>query len=282
MKENPKIWLGHKDNTEDIPSISLLETIRYLGVPIGGSKFSRFKYADDKVDNIIKEMIRVGRSGLKVTQQIFAIKTYILPKIDYLMYNSIIKLTCLQKLDKAVRKILGEIIGCPSLSKSYFYTGWKDGGFGIPNMELRYHVCKIVNIMQLKSGSIETRRMIDNEIAEFSYYNRMDLSDNRNSFFGFCYKEDIRYHDGGYSSIVAEAYRSCKKVDILARQDEENLKEFFIEDLRLIKDYSNDVENKKPKKFTCKKGTHIITKILQKRFLEMLLDQPSEANLFTL
>jgi hypothetical protein len=203
----PYITFGKENSQKTIEPISLYETIKYLGVPIGENKFAKFKFAEDNFATMEKLMHRILDSGLKVTQIINAIKTFILPKLDYLIYNTVIRIGDLQKMDKLVRKFIKESIGGPPLSKGVYYSSWKDGGFGVPNLETRYSICKIVNLLQLLNNSPNVRHLITTEIRNFCEKNSLRYTNERNSFFGYePIEEDIRIFAGGFNSVVGEAY----------------------------------------------------------------------------
>jgi hypothetical protein len=108
-----------------------------LGSPLGVKKLARLKFNNgviSKVEGIINKIVTFG---LKISQVIHAIKSYILPKLDYVMSNPVISVTKLSKLDVLIRKQLNNLIGGPALSNDLFYTSCKSGGFGIKNLRER-------------------------------------------------------------------------------------------------------------------------------------------------
>jgi hypothetical protein len=130
--------------------------------------------------------------------------------------------------------------------------------------------------MQLLSGTPEVQDLIWNEIRNFADYNRLNETPSRNSFFGFENKDDIHDQDGGYNSIVAQSYRSMRKLDIVIRRDEESIMKFYIEN---IDSWYQPEENDRRGKYrgitVCrnKKAAKNITKFFQKRSLQNLKAQ---------
>jgi hypothetical protein len=53
-----------------------------------------------------------------------------------------------------VRKVINGLIGGQPLSKSLFYTSWKDGGLGLKSMVDRADACKLNQIVQLYGGKL--------------------------------------------------------------------------------------------------------------------------------
>jgi hypothetical protein len=74
---------------------------------------------------ISSRIVKIARSGLKVNQVINAVKTFILPKLNYSMINSVVSLGELNKTDQLIRKEINGLIGGPPLSKDMFYSSWK-------------------------------------------------------------------------------------------------------------------------------------------------------------
>jgi hypothetical protein len=65
----------------------------------------------------MKILERLRYRGLKIPQIIDAIRRFILPRLDYVMMNSIMGITELSNLDQFIRNIIHEMIGGPALSK---------------------------------------------------------------------------------------------------------------------------------------------------------------------
>jgi hypothetical protein len=117
--------------------VEIDEVFRYLGVPVGVRKIAKMKFSNEKIEKVKKIIDKIARSGLKVNQVINAVKTFILPKLDYSMMNSVVSLGELNKVDQLIRKEINGLIGGPPLSKDMFYSSWKYGGLGIKNMRER-------------------------------------------------------------------------------------------------------------------------------------------------
>jgi hypothetical protein len=97
---------------------------------------------------------KLADSGLKLNQVINAIKTFILPRLDYFMMNSVMSFVELKKLDLLVRKAVNGLDGGRPLSKDMFYSSRKYGGLGIRYMRDRYAVCKMNNVTHFPYDTI--------------------------------------------------------------------------------------------------------------------------------
>jgi hypothetical protein len=118
------------------------------------------KFNNEKIEKVKKYIHKIKESGLKINQVISAIKTFILPRLDYSMMNSVMSLVELGKLDLEVRKAVNSLVGGPPLSKDMFYSSWKYGGLGIRNMKERYAVCKMNNVAHFYLRDDDTKRFI--------------------------------------------------------------------------------------------------------------------------
>jgi hypothetical protein len=73
-----------------------------------------------KIEKVKKNIVKITRSGLKVNQVINAVKTFILPKLDYSMMKGVVSLGELKKVDQLVRKEINKLISGQQLSKDMF------------------------------------------------------------------------------------------------------------------------------------------------------------------
>jgi hypothetical protein len=96
---------------------------------------------------------KLAESGLKITQIIAAIKTFVLPMSEYLLRHSNVSKTKLQNLDNDFRKLINKQLGGLPVTRETFYISAKDGGFGLYSLHDRYEICKIANLgHQLSNG----------------------------------------------------------------------------------------------------------------------------------
>jgi hypothetical protein len=84
---------------------------------VGVRKIAKMKFNNEKIEKVKKVVVKIARSGLKVNQVINAIKTFILPKLDYSMMISVVSLGELNKVDQLVRKEINTLIEAPSVER---------------------------------------------------------------------------------------------------------------------------------------------------------------------
>jgi hypothetical protein len=91
---------------------------------------------------------------VKTSQEIDAIKTFIIPMAEFWLKHSNVSLTKLGSLDDYLRRLINIKLGGLKVTKDTFYLRARDGGFGLISLKDRYHICKIANMGHLLSSSI--------------------------------------------------------------------------------------------------------------------------------
>ncbi|GMO19738.1 MAG: hypothetical protein Ta2E_10790 [Mycoplasmoidaceae bacterium] len=219
-----KIALKDEDgNYEEMEILELKDAIKYLGVPLSTRKLAKLKFNNNNISKVKSLVNIISTSGPKISQVIHAIKTYILPKLDYVMANSVMETGKLKGLDLYIRNAIHRLIGGPALSKNIYYLSWKDGGFGLKNMEERYAVMKLNNTAQLFLKSEETRLLADWIMREEIKHRKIEIEEDGSYFFNWkiVNGEGIR---GRYHSIMAESYKAANKIQIGIKYIEEENK----------------------------------------------------------
>ena len=149
-----------------IPNIDIANGCSYLGIPIGRNKAKRILSSRAELEKIRVEVREVLRSSLAINQKIFALNTYILPKLDYLLLLGETSSDDMEKLDGIIRGGIGRDVG--SLTKipiPAFYTGWRDGGMGVTHLKTRRDALAIVSFNYWVNDSNEIpRRLLKEEM----------------------------------------------------------------------------------------------------------------------
>jgi hypothetical protein len=69
---------------EELTYVKINEVIKYLGIPIGARKKPKMNFAEKNIEKFRKHLRRITLSGLKISQEINAIKIFILFSIGLL------------------------------------------------------------------------------------------------------------------------------------------------------------------------------------------------------
>ena len=123
-----------KINGELVPTIGPEETYKYLGVQLGAGEPT---YAHLK-QMLEKKLIRVDKSCLRPQQKLLAVRQHILPGLYHVLVFSKCGKGNLLTLDRNIRWYVRKWCHLPKdTAKAFFHAALKDGGLGIPSLELR-------------------------------------------------------------------------------------------------------------------------------------------------
>ncbi|GMO18120.1 MAG: hypothetical protein Ta2E_09230 [Mycoplasmoidaceae bacterium] len=209
-----KISLKNENGSyEEVEILELKDALKYLGVPLRTRKLANLRFYNNNIRKVKNLINLISCSGLKISQVIPAIKIFILPKLDYLMANSVMEMGKLKELDLFIHGSIHKLIGGPHLRKSLYYLSWKDWGFGLKSMEERYAVMKLNNTAQLFLKNDETKEFAEWIIEEEIKQRKVEWEENGKYFFNwkFVNGEGIR---GKYHSIMAKTYKAANKIQI--------------------------------------------------------------------
>jgi hypothetical protein len=104
--------------------------VRYLGIPLATKKIAKMKWCQNQLSKMHHKATKLSEAGLKITQLIAGIKTFVLPIAEFLLRHTCVSKTSLSRLDTYFRKLVNGAIGGIPLTKETFYLQAKDGGFG--------------------------------------------------------------------------------------------------------------------------------------------------------
>jgi hypothetical protein len=198
-------FLLPNENNEQVPVkvCEANELVKYLGVPLSIRRLVKLKFNTNKVDKTMEMIDRVRDSGLKINQVLNAIRTFILPRLDYFMMNSTFTKGSLDKIDMHIRKTINSMVGGPALSKDLFYTSWKYGGLGIKNLRESYAACKINNISHFLIRDNNTREFIFWQIKEEATFIQVLTTKEHKWFFDWNLPQ-VKKLKGGFHSLISE------------------------------------------------------------------------------
>ena len=144
---------------EPIPVCTLADSIEYLGTSAATTKLIR-KHGIAKAIEETKELIeKINQSVLTLNQKnIYAIKTFAIPKLDFILINGRASLKNMNNIDRQIRVGINRHVKGTSLPIPLFYIHWKDGGFSIQKLHDRALSLRAKSFMALcNSQSIKIR-----------------------------------------------------------------------------------------------------------------------------
>jgi hypothetical protein len=101
---NP-FWIKGAKGYEQVP----MEMVSvYLGMPIGFNRYENSKHGQEVLASTLEDARIIGRSKLRITQKMHALKMFVFLRIDYRMMCADLSRTHLDKWDTNIRGMVGE------------------------------------------------------------------------------------------------------------------------------------------------------------------------------
>jgi hypothetical protein len=103
------------------------DSMRYLGAPIPTRRTVKLKTARFKLKEIEILLGKIMSSPLLAVQKINAIKTFLLPSLDFLLLNGEIEAKDLEVMDKKIRGMINRDLNIKDLLVECHHASWRDG-----------------------------------------------------------------------------------------------------------------------------------------------------------
>ena len=121
-------------NGDLVPSVSLEETYKYLGVKLGAGTLNH----KDILESLKVKIERVDKSCLKPQQRMLAMRQHIIPSLYHVLIFSKASKKSLLTFDRNIRFFVKKWCHLPKDTlNAFIHAEIKDGGLGIPNLGLR-------------------------------------------------------------------------------------------------------------------------------------------------
>ena len=227
----PKKCISIVEGYEEVPQLSIAgnilsviksgEAIKYLGAPITGRKSTKFAQSDTLIEDARNKTKLVFNSQLSLSQKVHAVKSFILPTLDYILTNSSCKVSSLARLDSFIRGMIMKGAETQRIPKEFAHIPSRNGGLGIPNLQMKGDMMKIENYI---SGLLSTNKKISDMTALFTLeekHTRGIVEDNESKhFFNWAFGGDtgnavIQSHSNrGTDCAAIKAMHACISNDI--------------------------------------------------------------------
>jgi hypothetical protein len=149
-------------------------------------------------------------SRLLTVQKIDAIKTFLLPSLDFLMLNGEIGRGQLSKIDKKIRGAIDSELGIRGLPIDCHHASWRDGGLSYPSLVERSEVLTIRSFIQMVlSEHEEIKRTMRQFIEDERKFRRIEIEE-ASQFLNW----SEEHGRSGTSTIVEKTRRSCRNLEV--------------------------------------------------------------------
>ena len=204
---------------ENIPVSNLAESIEYLGIDATTTNKIRKHGAMAAVEKMCNLIRKIGDSTLSLNQKIYAIKTFAIPQLDYILINKRINNETADDIDRLIRTTINNHIKGVKLPISLFYTHWKDGGLSILKIKERAICLRAKTFMALFNSKSEKTRNAMRAFVESERRFRNIKTINNNDevkFLDWKIEDNMRR---GTDTITIHALRSVKKLGMMFKVD---------------------------------------------------------------
>ena len=133
--------------SQPIPNATLEDNIRYLGTDVTTASSIRINGTEHVINEMETLIDKIGDSVLSLSQKVYAVRTFAIPRLDYLLTNGRVSLNKMNSIDMRIRSIINKHVKGVHLPKNIFYTHWKDGGFSLQSLHDRTLALRIKTFM---------------------------------------------------------------------------------------------------------------------------------------
>ena len=197
-------------NNEPVKSLTMEESMQYLGIAVAARRRIRFKNNESAVETFLSTLEKIAQSPLAITQKVHAIRMFLMPTLDYVLLNGEMKRSTATKLDKRVRATIGTLLEARGTPKSLIHASWKDGGLSIPSVRDRQNVLTIRAFIQMLNSQDKNIRTIMNQIVQDERKFRKIEESEDSKFLGW--KEDDQGKRSGTGTIVVRARKANEEL----------------------------------------------------------------------
>jgi hypothetical protein len=117
-----------------IPNLTLAESLKYLGTPVAARRTVKLEAVGSKLTEKNIRLKKIMDSPLLIVQKIDALKTFVLPTLDFLMLNGDVGVKQLKKMDEFIRGRIDEALRVKGLPIESHEESWRDGGLSYPSL----------------------------------------------------------------------------------------------------------------------------------------------------
>jgi hypothetical protein len=111
-------WIKGEHGYDQVP----MEMVSiYLGMPIGFNRYENSKHGQKVLANMLEDARIIGRSKLRITQKMHALKMFVFPRIDCRMMCADLARSNLDRWDTNIRGIVGEGAISDVLARRWFF-----------------------------------------------------------------------------------------------------------------------------------------------------------------
>jgi hypothetical protein len=184
--------------------------LKYLGTPVAARRKIKLEAVESKLSEMRVRLKKIMESQLLTVQKIDAVKTFLLPTLDFMMLNGDVGETQLKKMDQHIRVSIDEVLRVRGLPVECHHASWRDGGLSYPSLEDRRRVLMIRSFTQMMLSRDDKIKRAMRWFAEDERQYRCITEDQRSQFLNWKNEKG----ESGTAALVAKTRKACRKMNI--------------------------------------------------------------------
>jgi 3-dehydroquinate dehydratase len=193
---------------QEIPNLTLAESLKYLGTAVSARRTVKLEAVEAKLTEMKVRLQKIMESPLLIVQKIDAVKTFVLPTLDFMMLNGDVGEKQLAKMDSHIRGKIDEALKVRGLPVECHHASWRDGGLSYPSLVDRRKVLMIRSFTQMMLSRDESVRTAMRWFAENERDFRCIRIDEESKFLNWRDESG----DPGTGALVARTRKTCQKI----------------------------------------------------------------------
>jgi hypothetical protein len=185
--------------------------MKYLGVAVGAHQTVKFQAVKQKFREMRELVDKIMQSVLLTVQKVDAVKTFVLPAMDYQLLNGAVAKKDLIEFDKHVRAAINRELKLSGLPIECHHASGKDGGLSYPKLTDRGDVLTITSFGQVATSKDPKVQGAMRQFIEGERIFRHIEEDEASRFLNW--KADPTRRSGT-ATIIQRARRACQALDI--------------------------------------------------------------------
>jgi hypothetical protein len=167
---------------QPLPNLTLAQSLKYLGTAVAPRRTVKLEAAEAKLTETKTRLKKIMESPLLIMQKIDAMKTFVLPMLDFMMLNGDLGEKQLMKMDKHIRGRADELLKVRGLPLECHHASWRDGGLSYPSLVDRRRVLMIRLFTQMMTWKDEKVKKAMRWFAESERRYRLIEEDENGQF----------------------------------------------------------------------------------------------------
>jgi hypothetical protein len=202
-----------KFNEQEIPNLTLSQSLKYLGTPVTARKTVKLQAVNQKIAEVEILLEKIMKSALLTVQKIDAVKTFLLPSMDFMMLNGEVGKAQLTKMDQKIRGAINEQLKIRGLPVECHHMSWRDGGLSYPSLVDRSSVLTLRSFAQMVlSQDRDIQDVMERFIIEERNFRKIEVETEGEPLF-------LNWKNGkgkqaGTTSIVAKSWKAARKLGV--------------------------------------------------------------------